>query len=547
MTAGQRPASSGPFRAGDRVQLTGPKGRLQHDHARARQRLHTHRGVLAPRRASSACPTAPSSRTASATSYLALRPAAAPTSSCRCRAARRSSTRRTPPRSSRWPTSSPARPSSRPASAPARSSLWLLRAIGPSGRLASFERREEFADVARGNVDDASSATTPANWTLTRRRPRRGAARRGGAGRRRPGRARHARAVGVHRRRRRRARSPAACCSATSRRSTQLSPRRRGDPRDRRCSPSRSPSETMVRGWHVEGLAVRPDHRMVAHTGFLSPRAASRPAPCCRELKRRASKSDFSDEDVEPWTPGALGEREQEPQAPPRKRARAGGARSPGRRRRATSARPSRSLIACDRHAGTVPPSPPAPVLAAGPSPSAALVCAGARRRAPPVRSRRLHPGAASGAAPTRDGQRRLRRAPTVAFPTPLHVPTTQVTTLIPGSRRRRHRGPGARRRPHDPRRDDRRGRLEDGLHRQGGPDGRHRTRNRGRQQQLPRRASARRCSARGRGSGSRSWSRPSRAFAPGRARPAVDAGRLVVVVVDVGRRTWPARTARTR
>ena len=25
----------------------------------------------------------------------------------------------------------------------------------------------------------------------------------------------------------------------------------------------------MVRGWHVEGLAVRPDHRMVAHTAFL--------------------------------------------------------------------------------------------------------------------------------------------------------------------------------------------------------------------------------------------------------------------------------------
>ena len=28
--------------------------------------------------------------------------------------------------------------------------------------------------------------------------------------------------------------------------------------------------ETLVRGWHVEGLAVRPDHRMVAHTAFLT-------------------------------------------------------------------------------------------------------------------------------------------------------------------------------------------------------------------------------------------------------------------------------------
>src|SRR5690606_4687734 len=31
-------------------------------------------------------------------------------------------------------------------------SLWLLRAIGDAGRLMSFERREEFADVARRTV-----------------------------------------------------------------------------------------------------------------------------------------------------------------------------------------------------------------------------------------------------------------------------------------------------------------------------------------------------------------------------------------------------------
>ena len=49
-------------------------------------------------------------------------------------------------------------------------------------------------------------------------------------------------------------------------------------------------SETLVRTWHVEGLAVRPDHRMVGHTGFLVtgrrlapgvtlPRRRRRPAP----------------------------------------------------------------------------------------------------------------------------------------------------------------------------------------------------------------------------------------------------------------------------
>jgi tRNA (adenine57-N1/adenine58-N1)-methyltransferase len=30
-----------------------------------------------------------------------------------------------------------------------------------------------------------------------------------------------------------------------------------------------APWETLYRGWHVDGLAVRPDHRMIGHTGFL--------------------------------------------------------------------------------------------------------------------------------------------------------------------------------------------------------------------------------------------------------------------------------------
>jgi tRNA (adenine57-N1/adenine58-N1)-methyltransferase len=68
-------------------------------------------------------------------------------------------------------------------------------------------------------------------------------------------------------------------------------------------------SETMVRGWHVEGLAVRPDHRMVAHTGFLLTARRLAPDTVLPQLKRRLSKSDYTDEDVEAWTPGALGER----------------------------------------------------------------------------------------------------------------------------------------------------------------------------------------------------------------------------------------------
>lgn len=49
--------------------------------------------------------------------------------------------------------------------------------------------------------------------------------------------------------------------------------------------------ETTQRGWHVEGLAVRPEHRMVAHTGFLVMTRLL--APGCRppEPKRRPAKA----------------------------------------------------------------------------------------------------------------------------------------------------------------------------------------------------------------------------------------------------------------
>ena len=68
-------------------------------------------------------------------------------------------------------------------------------------------------------------------------------------------------------------------------------------------------SETMVRGWHVEGLAVRPDHRMIGHTGFLMRARRLAPGTVLPRQKRRASKTAYTDEDVEAWTPGSLGER----------------------------------------------------------------------------------------------------------------------------------------------------------------------------------------------------------------------------------------------
>jgi tRNA (adenine57-N1/adenine58-N1)-methyltransferase len=28
--------------------------------------------------------------------------------------------------------------------------------------------------------------------------------------------------------------------------------------------------ETLMRFWHIKGMSIRPQHRMVAHTGFLT-------------------------------------------------------------------------------------------------------------------------------------------------------------------------------------------------------------------------------------------------------------------------------------
>jgi tRNA (adenine57-N1/adenine58-N1)-methyltransferase len=43
--------------------------------------------------------------------------------------------------------------------------------------------------------------------------------------------------------------------------------------------------ESLVRQWHVEGLAVRPDHKMIGHTAFLV--TARRMAPGEKPPQRR--------------------------------------------------------------------------------------------------------------------------------------------------------------------------------------------------------------------------------------------------------------------
>ena len=69
--------------------------------------------------------------------------------------------------------------------------------------------------------------------------------------------------------------------------------------------------ETLYRGWHVDGLAVRPDHRMIAHTGFLvtarrladgvtAPARRRRPAKGAHPEAARAGAQAAAPEDTVP-------------------------------------------------------------------------------------------------------------------------------------------------------------------------------------------------------------------------------------------------------
>jgi tRNA (adenine57-N1/adenine58-N1)-methyltransferase len=64
--------------------------------------------------------------------------------------------------------------------------------------------------------------------------------------------------------------------------------------------------ESLVRGWHLEGLAVRPQHRMHGHTGFLITTRRLAPGVTPPLRKRRPAKGAYG-EDFE-ITPEDVGE-----------------------------------------------------------------------------------------------------------------------------------------------------------------------------------------------------------------------------------------------
>ncbi|MGX5680516.1 tRNA (adenine-N1)-methyltransferase [Schumannella luteola] len=295
---------SGPFRVGDRVQLTGPKGRLNTVTLEEGGEFHTHQGVLSHDVVIGA-PDGSVVVSSNGVEYLALRPLLTDFVMSMPRGAAIIY----PKDAAQILAQADVFPGATVVEAGVGSgalSLWLLRAIGPEGRLFSFERRDEFADVARGNVG-AFLGAVPENWSITvgdlqetlPQSVEAGSVDRVVLDMLAPWECLDAVADAL---------TPGGvllCYIATV---TQLS-RVAEAIRATGSFTDPAPSETMVRGWHVEGLAVRPDHRMVAHTGFLLTARRLAPGAVLPALKRRASKSDYSDEDVELWTPGSLGQR----------------------------------------------------------------------------------------------------------------------------------------------------------------------------------------------------------------------------------------------
>jgi tRNA (adenine57-N1/adenine58-N1)-methyltransferase len=275
----------GPLVAGDQVQLTDPKGRMHTITLEPGRQFHTHKGILEH----DALIGGPEGVvvTIGATSYLALRPLLSDYVLSMPRGAQVVY----PKDAGQVVQMADIFPGAHVVEAGVGSgalSMSLLRAVGDTGRVSSYERRADFAEIATSNVERFFGGPHPA-WRVTvgdlvealddtdvdrvvldmlapwevldavstALRP-------GGL----------------------------VCCYVAT--TTQLSTlvealRAQGSFTEPQAW------ESLVRGWHVEGLAVRPEHRMVGHTGFLctSRRLADGVEPPVR--RRRPSKGAYGE------------------------------------------------------------------------------------------------------------------------------------------------------------------------------------------------------------------------------------------------------------
>ncbi len=275
----------GPFTVGERVQLTDPKGRLHTITLTSGKEFHTHHGRLAHDDLIGAADGS-TARNSAGVEYLALRPLL----SDFVLSMPRGAAVVYPKDAGQIVAMADIFPGARVVEAGVGSgalSMSLLRAVGDHGSLHSFERREDFAAIAQGNVAAFFGRPHPA-WVvsvgdLVESLP--SAVETGSVDRvvldmlapwecldvvadaLAPG--------GV-----------LICYVATT---TQLS-RVAEAARDQRRFTEPAAWESLVRGWHLEGLAVRPEHRMHGHTGFLITMRRLAPGVAPPLRKRRPAK-----------------------------------------------------------------------------------------------------------------------------------------------------------------------------------------------------------------------------------------------------------------
>jgi tRNA (adenine57-N1/adenine58-N1)-methyltransferase len=279
----------GRFAPGDRVQLTDPKGRMHTITLVTGKEFHTHKGSIQHDELIGS-PEGSVITTTGNVTYLAMRPLL----SDFVLSMPRGAAVVYPKDAGQVVHMADIFPGARVVEAGVGSgalTMSLLRAVGDDGRVSSYERRADFADIARDNVEAFFGGPHPA-WTLT---------------------------VGDLVETLDEADidrvvldmlAPWDCLDAVSRAlvpggvlicylatATQLS-RTAEALRAQGSFTEPHAWESLVRGWHLEGLAVRPEHRMVGHTGFLvtSRRLADGVAPPLR--RRRPSKGAYGESEA---------------------------------------------------------------------------------------------------------------------------------------------------------------------------------------------------------------------------------------------------------
>jgi tRNA (adenine57-N1/adenine58-N1)-methyltransferase len=296
----------GPLSAGERVQLTDPKGRLHTIALTPGKQFHTHRGHLA-HDALIGLPDGSTVTNTAGVEYLALRPLL----SDYVMSMPRGAAVVYPKDAGQIVTMADVFPGAVVVEAGVGSgalSMSLLRAVGESGHVHSFERRDDFAEIAKANARDFFGCDHPA-WRVTvgdlvEALPATVAA--GSVDRvvldmLAPWECLEVVAEAL---------APGGvliCYVATA---TQLSKVAEAI-RDLGTFTEPQAWESLVRGWHLEGLAVRPQHRMHGHTGFLITTRRLAPGVTPPLRKRRPGRGYHSGEEAEDqdWTPEAVGER----------------------------------------------------------------------------------------------------------------------------------------------------------------------------------------------------------------------------------------------